>query len=513
MNVREEMIRSNFKFFGGISLGYGILFTFCMYRNLFGAAFLLYAVVTIGVLILFLKKVEVKLKPATGIYFLAVILFGVSTCITGNQMFQFLNWCGIIAVLIIAMLRQLFDDSKWNIGSYMINAVVLFFTTIGCCFLPVAETKKYVFRNDAKQEKSRRGYHIFVGILSACGALVVILPLLISSDMIFERIFGNAIALLQIENLGPNIWTAFSMFLMAFVGFSLIYAFFYASCRVSFPEERPRTFARCNAMAGISFASVVGGIYLLYSGIQIVYLFWGNEGTLPEGITYSAYARSGFWQLVAVALLNIIMVLACRYLFEENKYLKCLLTVICGCTFIMTASAAYRMVLYVEVYHLTVLRVLVFWALIILTLIMIGVVISIYQTKFRLVPYMLMVCICGYLILSFLRPDYLIAKYNVSHMEQIEIHDLYYMTYHLSSDAAPVIADIRIEDINTGAQHEKLASTKGELYRYFYFTAENNKELHLRKANYSRIQAKRAADLYLTEHADDKIYANLEWGY
>ena len=59
--------------------------------------------------------------------------------------------------------------------------------------------------------------------------------------------------------------------------------------------------------------------------------------------------------------------------FGENKILEILLCVISVCTCVMILSAAYRMLLYVEEYDLTFLRVLVLWFLAVLMLIFFGV--------------------------------------------------------------------------------------------------------------------------------------------
>lgn len=48
---------------------------------------------------------------------------------------------------------------------------------------------------------------------------------------------------------------------------------------------------------GITVASILGFVYLMFSFIQIKYLFIGSVNgkiLLPEGVTYSEYARSGF---------------------------------------------------------------------------------------------------------------------------------------------------------------------------------------------------------------------------
>ena len=506
MNYKEQTIRANFKFFGGISILYGLLFAFCMYRNLFGATFLVYAIATVYVLVLFIRKVDLKIKKETKIYYMLIIICGMSTCITSNKPLQFLNWCCVIGLLIVSMLGQFFNKSNWDIPSYLVNSVILFVTTIGYSFLPIKETGNFIKKEEHRDNK--KVSFIIIGVLVALGSLLIILPLLISSDMIFRKVFESLTGWLSFAKIVPSIQTALGIFITALLGFVLIYGFFYASCRVDFSGERQRIVERCHPIIGISFSAVIGAIYLLYSAIQIVYLFFGNAGSLPEGITYSQYAREGFWQLVAVAALNIIIVMLCMYLFEENKYLKVLLTVISGCTFIMMASAAYRMYLYVSIYHLTFLRLLVFWFLLILALIMGGVIVSIYKKGFQLVRYIILTSVCGYLIFSMARPDYQIAKYNMEHIQDMRAEDLSYMMHGLSLDAAPVIAE-KAYDYLSGDDNYNM---KGQLYDYFRTISNNNQEIYFRKANYSRIKAKTAADIYIEEHAEDSIYSAYYYG-
>lgn len=88
-------------------------------------------------------------------------------------------------------------------------------------------------------------------------------------------------------------------------------------------------------------------LYLLFSAIQIVYLFIGNM-QLPAGVTYAEYARRGFFQLLFVCVLNLAAVLSIQSYFKENRVLKALLLAISGCTLIMTASSACRMLLYIR---------------------------------------------------------------------------------------------------------------------------------------------------------------------
>ena len=110
-------------------------------------------------------------------------------------------------------------------------------------------------------------------------------------------------------------------------------------------------------------------------------LFSGKM-TLPEGYTYAEYAHEGFYQLLAVCVLNIVMVSICQAFFKNSKVLKALLTIIAACTYIMIASSAYRMIMYVRVYHLTFLRLFVLWFLAVLCFWLSFLIISMYVRSF-----------------------------------------------------------------------------------------------------------------------------------
>lgn len=143
-----------------------------------------------------------------------------------------------------------------------------------------------------------------------------------------------------------------------------------------------------------------------------------------------------------------------------------MLTAMSFCTFVMIASCALRMVIYIRFYYLTFLRILVLWSLAVLALLFIGIVISIFREKFPLFRYSVVVVSVLYLALSFAHPDYLIARVNVGNAAHNQAHwyskdeaesfsreDLFGgefflapETYHdyrylidLSADAAPVL--------------------------------------------------------------------------
>ena len=140
--------------------------------------------------------------------------------------------------------------------------------------------------------------------------------------------------------------------------------------------------------------------------------------------------------------------------FRKSNVLRGILTFISLCTYIMIASSAYRMILYIRVYYLTFLRVFVLWALAVIFLLMTGALIMIYREAFPLVKYCLIIVTSFYLVFSFAHPDYWIARYNLDHAisakdqqqsredgtySSLELFKDFYYLKGLSMDAAPVI--------------------------------------------------------------------------
>lgn len=185
-------------------------------------------------------------------------------------------------------------------------------------------------------------------------------------------------------------------------------------------------------MLAITVTGMLTVLYLAFSVVQIEGLFLGRM-QLPQGYTYASYAREGFFQLMAVSFLNLVIVLVCLYYFRDGKVLKTILTIMSVCTFIMIASSAMRMVMYIRSYYLTFLRVLVLWGLALLAVLFLGVLINIFKEGFPLFRYSVAVVTVLYLALSFAHPDYIIARVNAA-----EDYDYWYLS-GLCADAAPVL--------------------------------------------------------------------------
>ena len=487
MNERPLIMkmRQDYRFFGGISILYGIVFAFCLYKNTHGVTFPLCVAVTILTAGLFMRRIRFRLQKRSLLYIIGMILLGISTALTTSFFLHFFNLLGIVLLFFVLMIHQFYDDHDWNFPMYLKRIFLLFGTMVGSLPLPFSHGAGYFSRSQSKKKQTVAA--IAVGCFVALGILCLVLPLLLKSDLVFSRIFGEILKYINFSNLlGIGVTILF--------GFALGYGFFAALCKYNFPIEKRRKIRYFNPVVGITFTSIISVIYLMYCLIQIVYLFIGLQVGLPADLTYAEYARGGFWELLFVSIVNFIMVLLCLYLFKESLPLKIILTVISACTYIMILSAAYRMFLYVGVYHLTFLRILALWFLLTLSLIMAGVIVNIYRERFPLFRYIVAVVRVLYIGLSLARPDAIVAEYNIAHTENMKEEDVYYLLTRLSADAAPAIADMDLSGYED--------YVRGDVYQYFCDIAEKNQGIYLRKANYSRIRAKLEAEQYVEEHRD-----------
>ena len=360
-----------------------------------------------------------------------MILTGLSSGLTGIKFIQGSNFCWILVFLVFMLLHNFCNDRQWGLIKYIAAAFQAVFGAIGCIAEPFMDIADYM-RNermdsdnmgsdnmgsdsmvgDSANETAGEGHmkkhrmlYVFIGIAIAFPLVVLIVVLLCSADAVFASVI-------------KKIFADINFFTVSRVVFLFVFE------TPAFP-----------AAIGITVAATISVVYVFFCFIQIVYLF-GGLMQLPSGYTYARYAREGFFQLLFVCILNVIIVLLGSGLFRKNKILNAFLILITLCTYIMIASSAYRMGLYVSEYGLTATRLCVFWALGVIALFMLGVILSICKPAFSLFRYGIIVIGVCYLVLAFARPDYLVARYNTVCMEDTD----YKYLMSLSTDASPALA-------------------------------------------------------------------------
>ena len=110
-------------------------------------------------------------------------------------------------------------------------------------------------------------------------------------------------------------------------------------------------------------------------------------------------------------------------------------------TLLITATAVSKMVLYIQNYGLTQLRVYTTWFMLLTALIFVFVIIKQFKIDFQIIRTFAVVFTIFFAALCFSRPDALIARYNMENcMDSLSYNDIYDMV-SLSADAAAVVLE------------------------------------------------------------------------
>lgn len=490
---------------------YALFYTFCLYHNTSGITYPFFAGGTLYFFGCFIKKfgsrsADAGSQPQT-IYieyinrkFLAaaILIAGALNCATDSGVLIFFNKMLMFVLLAVLLMQCWHDITGWSMMAYVKAGIQMLSGGICKMLVPAedfhaARCIRRIQGQEGQQAENRKRIirSIVIGIVISIPIALFITILLGSADAVFCQLLENVLLTTLFdmdifENTRLLIGIVFEIVLV----FTLLYGI------LVYNKEPQNIQAVDNAAAGtktnwdsyiaVTVNAVLCVIYVIFSVIQIFGLFF-QWMELPAGWTYASYARHGFFELVFVCLFNIILVLCTLAYFAHSWLLKVLLAVICGCTYIMTASSAYRMVLYIASYQLTFLRLFVLWALLMIAFVMAGVLVYIFRARFGLFRYILMVVTIGWLVFSAAKPDYWIATYNIAAGKWGDSVDTHYLGNGLSLDALPAL------DIDT---YEEF---KNNYYRYYnrgmIYKAELKDFMGFRKFNLSRAYAG-----YLIDH-------------
>lgn len=510
-NPLPERKNPLFPFMGIGSLIYAFFYTFCLYKNSSGITYPFFVGGTCLFFFFYLKRSGTAVRKFTVFPAISLILLGISTCFTDSWVLLFFNKLGIFLLFFYMALHSLYQDKGWDLSKYFGSLINTACSSVAFVYRPFTDLADFLKSRKQKSGKpDGKGKYVFYGILIALPLMLIIIVLLCSADAVFSNMFDYLFSDFLEFLFKGNIWGVTALFLFAF------FASYCLLCRFSKRniQEAVKDKRTMEPVIGITFTGMISLVYLIFCLIQIIYLF-GGLGTLPENYTYAKYAREGFFQLVFVCLINLALVLICNKRFRKNNILKGILVFISLCTYIMIASSAYRMILYIFAYHLTFLRVLVLWGLVVIFFLISGTLAVIFYENFPLVKYCVVTVTIMYLIFSFAHPDYWIARYNLAHAVTAdtgsgensyrfsrEYSDFHYLR-NLSMDAAPAIYPMA-DELGTDPEDTKW---------FYYYSAKivrkswngapkDNlpQKQSIRKFNFSRWTAYKYYTKYYNEH-------------
>ena len=183
-------------------------------------------------------------------------------------------------------------------------------------------------------------------------------------------------------------------------------------------------------------------IYLVFSIIQIKALI-----VRDEYINYADYARQGFFQLMIISVINLIMILiAKRKSYKNNKFTNIMCLFMILFTFILIVSSAIRMYFYEQAYGYTFLRLAVYFALLTEAILLVPTILYVLNKKKNLLKTYFSIIVTMYVIINLVNIDNIIASRSVTRYLETGKIDMAYIENNTGTDAIKQIIRILQSD-------------------------------------------------------------------
>lgn len=303
-----------------------------------------------------------------------------------------------------------------------------------------------------KSESAKTVRTVLVGLLVTVPLTVIVGVLLASADQAVADIFGKI----------GDVISEDVVAILAEIGFGIPVAFWLfgafrsGAARRENPMPDDETHAqRLSVLRFLPNLGLYAGVtpicllYLLYVCTQTNYFLSAFAGKLPEDMIYSDYARRGFFELCAIAVINLIVMLVMNGCAKHGgekrpKALTGYVTALCLFTLFIIATALAKMVLYIDAYGLTRSRLYTSWFMVLLAVVFLVLIVRQFVRKFPTAAVLTTVFIAMFGVLCFSRPDAVIANYNLSRYANHTLNELdLHMLTELSDDALVVLAQKR----------------------------------------------------------------------
>ncbi len=186
------------------------------------------------------------------------------------------------------------------------------------------------------------------------------------------------------------------------------------------PDGCKAQMQRIKILPGLTAIVSVLPIFLLYVVFfvsQWQYYVSGFTGVLPENFSYAEYARQGFFELCAVSVINLILIVSIVFFMKPGKkgsspLLKIIASVFCLCTLILISTAVAKLVMYISFYGLTQKRIYAMWLIVLIGIVYFLIALGQFLPKFKTVAVCLTVGIVVFACLAVCNVNALCAKYN-----------------------------------------------------------------------------------------------------
>jgi hypothetical protein len=464
-----------------VSLGLiaGILGNIFFYGQRIGVSFPLFTLIIILMTVLSAQKIGLKVRLRNLWLLIPIMFFAVMFAVRANPeiaMYNMLAVFGLGALTLYYLpLEQALDEE--GVGDHVVSVIE---TAVNVSVTPGVEFSDSM---DWLRERGWRDRH-FIG--SVVRGAVITLPIVIvfaillgSADAVFAGYLDNFSGVFDFSGIPTLIARAALLGFLAWITTGIIVVgvarrplrqgvdadseqpaeVYEGELDVPLAETHPDALASpieknkppAFQMGIIESAMLLGSVALLFSAftlIQFAYFFGGQDNISVEGYTYAEYARRGFFELLAVSVMTLALVLTLDWITvrrnkRHHQIFRSLSVVIVALIMVMILSASQRMELYEDAFGFTHLRVYVHVFILWLGGLFLVFLMSLFRLKRNVFSLGILIAAIGFLAtINIINIDRYIAERNINRYRNGRQLDVCYLR-QLSVDALPAMLNLR----------------------------------------------------------------------
>ena len=264
-----------------------------------------------------------------------------------------------------------------------------------------------------KNRNPRRMTTVLLGGFVSILLLIILIPVLSSADALFAFATEGLRSFVRNHFFSGFLRFLFGLGLTPFV-FGLLYSLRHPEPLKSPVKEKNLTW---DATGFVMVLAALDALYLLFLAVQSTGLFGGVEYLAARGISYAEWARSGFFQMVGVTIVNLsVILIALSASLQKGKswrVVRLLSAVLVVESLVLLTSAAWRMTLYVGAYGLSFKRVMTYWGMVAMALFFLTASRKIKKPDFSFCRAAFPLALALWLVINCIPVDYLVAKNQV----------------------------------------------------------------------------------------------------
>jgi hypothetical protein len=414
-----------------VCLGLGFLAERSFLHGIIGISYLIFIMCFYGVYFWRFRSFPFTNKKLGMMLIISIWLLAASYLLKSNMILYALNILVIPVLVLIQVVLVVYPSvNSWHKWPFLKKI----FQTIGYSVVYIA---RFLFQGpwlagkgfDEKTTAVLK--RILIGLLISCPLLFVIINLLVSADQQFGQMVEVLPRWLSGIKIGDGVFRAAASLVYGFSIFGLLQVVRNKGKTEEQPAAEKERKVSLDSIVSLTVLVLLNIVYLLFVIVQFKYFF---SETLQDGYTYAEFARRGFFELLFVALLNLMIistvitftVLGSRAIKLVIRGMLTLLVIFSG---VMLYSAFIRLLMYEEAYGFTFTRVLAHAFMIFLVVILGYSLMKIWLERLSLLRFFIIASIVFYTLINTAQLESFVVAQNLERYKETGKIDIRYLNF------------------------------------------------------------------------------------